>query len=817
MGGMLRHTWVCCRHRHYSGYPCHMLRVRHLRRTVCPTNWKLTTAKSTRRIPLFNSSASLLPLHHHRTTASSAVLDSDIHHPYIDCLAVGATSGQEILRDLIPDTSVQSCTDMSDIAGIVKDIVTGHYAELCKTIPWLQTNVNIAYIQLILMSRLQEETTAIRENWIFRQLCEQIQKNFRPLSNLDLMETMLGLSYLGVDTRCELMHELLTEVRSRVSSCDISALAVLSKMVRNMPALDTITMRLLAQRLREILKNEAGCFSKDQVADLCTIMWKTGAFFSYRFSGEVIRILSRTIQQTGKPTNLEHISACLLFLNYSFRHKSDPSLIHATLIVDQCQRACYKNMNKMKPYNISGICSPLRWLVVSTSTKKLNLVHMFEQQAEKLLRQPHHVLRDTSNLMFGIWRFAPSDLKKKFHAAVGAQLRDEEIDVVLLTNITATLHEMGKVSTGLQCQVQKLLADHADTIFRYHTRYSKVFRFLRRYPFVDPEQKVKFSESLVSFLEKNYQTVRLADVLTMASFLLENTENVMPEPFLDMLLALIPRWSLDRLEIIAQSLNKMQCEKTRQLRLQVEDIQEALFASIREKLSNRESLTYRGLVSLTYTLVLRNKHRDPILTDELMELYGSISHEMLDENKLENIASIFKKAKYYSSTVLDNIMTYISESESILSEEKVLLVLELFGLVGYTPEDRNTLVGLAMRSFRLYEDVGMIKEGLEILRNLDLLGCLSPRQLATVFMISFLEKVDHYMACKCKTAVYGMHTSKRYYRYQALIGNHILGSPTAPSLLTLIDLERSHSRSLRFRSGDISYRSLDRPYVAINY
>ena len=195
-----------------------------------------------------------------------------------------------------------------------------------------------------------------------------------------------------------------------------------------------------------------------------------------------------------------------------------------------------------------------------------------EKRAYELLLSKDCKLRDISNLFYALTRRTPFRVKAAFEDALLRALNRTDLDVIILSNLADSLGSIGQVNRELLSAIHQLVANKADHIVTYMSRYQKIVRFLIRKRFRNKEHEFMLKEKLLDYVNKR-EGIYTYSMPSIATFILPTSYDSLPEPFYRKLLQSIPRWSAGDLYRLAVGLNAMRQPMTGRLRRQVSTIQ----------------------------------------------------------------------------------------------------------------------------------------------------------------------------------------------------------------------------------------------------
>ena len=639
--------------------------------------------------------------------------------------------------DQVRNMADQQCFQAGCVPLMLERLVQTSYASLVDNFEWLQRNMNIAYIQLLLSGNLETIMAPIQEHTNFPHLVELIINGHESFTNLELVNSLVALLYLATPQEHPVVTTLLMECRKHIQSFDLPSLAAMSIVVKTLPGIDPLSSRQLVQRHKTLLSDADHEWTTTDLVAHCQLMLNLVLFSSPDLLLRSARSLERillTLNIEAEPDNLgTYVRAAQKIFTY---HTSDK--VNSRNVLATISKACHTVAGQLEAHHIAEICHALRKARCYDS----HVAAVMEKRAYELLLATDCKLRDISNLFYALTRRTSSNIKSAFEEALLGALNRTDVDVVILSNLADSLGSIGQVNRELLLSIHQLVANKADHIVAYMSRYQKIVRFLIRKRFRNKEHEFLLKEKLLDYVNKR-EGLYMYSMPFIAAFILPTSYDTLPEKFYRKLLQSIPRWSAGELYRLAVGLNSMRQPMTGQLRRQVSMIQNYLYQNIAECVSSISS--YDQLYQLTLGLAVQNRNHDPSLTEKLMRMYLSFSRDLNDVS-LTKTAQVFSALSFHLPRVYEDMVQMVLRKHKSLDFEKIILVLNAVAQVGYQPKQMDEFVGevLMPACARLREE-NKLTELLTVMKNLSQLQVFPLEQLTDIFQLSFLEDMDQYM------------------------------------------------------------------------
>ena len=220
-----------------------------------------------------------------------------------DCLS---ERGCNVL-DQVARMSDKRCFQPSCVSLVLERLLETSYASLVDNYEWLQQNMNIAYIQLLLSGNLTTIMAPVQQNDRFPNLVDLVVREHERFTNAELVNSLVALLYLATPQDHPAVTTLLIECRKRLPSFDFPSLSAMSTVVKTLPGIDPLSSRLLVQRQRALLMSEDYEWTAADLVAHCQLMMNLTLYSSpdlvLRSARSLEKILS-TLDIEAEPDNL---------------------------------------------------------------------------------------------------------------------------------------------------------------------------------------------------------------------------------------------------------------------------------------------------------------------------------------------------------------------------------------------------------------------------------------------------------------------------------------------------------------------------------
>ena len=480
-----------------------------------------------------------------------------------DCLS---ERGCNVL-DQVARMTDKRCFQPSCVSAVLERLLETSYASLVDNYEWLQKNMNIAYIQLLLSGNLTTIMAPVQQNDRFPDLVDLVVREHEQFTNAELVNSLVALLYLATPQDHPVVTVLLMECRKRLPSFDFPSLSAMSTVVKTLPGIDPLSSRLLVQRQRSLLMSDDYEWTAADLVAHCQLMMNLTLYSSpdlvLRSARSLEKVLA-TLDIEAEPDNLgTYVRTAQKLFTY---HRADK--MNARNVLASITTACHSVAGRLNAHHIAEICHALKKARCFDSAIAVTM----EKRAYELLLSKDCKLRDISNLFYALTRRTPFRVKAAFEDALLRALNRTDLDVIILSNLADSLGSIGQVNRELLSAIHQLVANKADHIVTYMSRYQKIVRFLIRKRFRNKEHEFMLKEKLLDYVNKR-EGIYTYSMPSIATFILPTSYDSLPEPFYRKLLQSIPRWSAGDLYRLAVGLNAMRQPMTGRLRRQVSTIQ----------------------------------------------------------------------------------------------------------------------------------------------------------------------------------------------------------------------------------------------------
>ena len=387
-----------------------------------------------------------------------------------------------------------------ELSQCLTHMMTTKFAEL-DHIPWLQSNIHIAFIQLLLSDELGPRTANIWSHRAADIIMQGLDALCQQMTPRQLADGFLAVLYLGVlrsSKSEEIVPKILFECQDRIDTFDISSLSVLSGIMSRMFPRDWLTMRLILLRTKVLMGDSDIDWTPDTVYDMAHLLNDIVSLDASGLPGLMFDQLLEKLEQGGYLENPDHISYYMRLGRRFFLQHTEVDQSRARHLISLSSDACLKHMDKLDIQHVAECCAALRQ---SRCFSPL-LLENFAKRGKELLR-PDLKLRDISNLMYSLSRRTSLSTKRIFENEVYSRL--EDVDIVVLSNLAENFLTINIQNHDLLMKYQALVAENAEKLAAYLTRFNKIVRLLIRKPFKNSEHEQKFKDAVLRAMDNQFK------------------------------------------------------------------------------------------------------------------------------------------------------------------------------------------------------------------------------------------------------------------------------------------------------------------------
>ena len=669
----------------------------------------------------------------------------------VDCLPDGISMNDNMMKEII---SRKSCNDLLNFVHsvnadelnvahtwfITKKMLMLYHEQLMKELPWLQSNIDVAYIQLILQGKIHYFAEQLSENSSCDSFYKLILRDCDHFSEQQLADCLLAVYFLGFPLDGPVTDRLRRSFYKQLPKFDLVPLSLISSIVLRSSSLsDLIAVRAVFKRTGVILKNlESSQPSGEELRALAQIIADTFRFTNDDFMEKFNKIFVKTFNREEILCIPDNLCTFLrLFL------KKGPELPPAFRcqpvyddVVEVLIKAIHDSTELLEHQHIADICDALR------KENKLhpNLATRLEKRAVQLLNENCR-LCEITNLMYALTSNTSTKVCRQFENVLLPKISNgSDVDVVILSNIADTLsHVKNLVSQDTVRLFLKLVMQQADSIVMYVKPFRKISKYLL-YQHMNLEDKKKFTDSVLKYL---YRTdgfnIRGLD---LRLFLFAFAQGVLPNQFYEEIISSIPQLDRRALCKLVWTINhtKRTSIKTKKyIRLILDDV----YLRLSEELIS-EIHSVDIFCSMIFTLVKNNRNPDPNVTDSLLRLYPKLTQN-LTELELSNITRSLSAISYYSPEVYDNLVGFVVNNADSISDHHVVSVVQVCAKFGHQPRMINDFMKAALKVYRKMFKKGDFKNAVSLLNQLSVISCYPEPELCKLFSLEVMQDLDNYL------------------------------------------------------------------------
>ena len=693
-------------------------------------------------------------LHYYRTETGHRDRDFSFARNFsmvVDCLPDGISMNDNMMKEII---SRKSCNDLLNFVHsvnadelnvthtwfITKKMLMLYHEQLMKELPWLQSNIDVAYIQLVLQGKIHYFAEQLSENSSCDSFYKLILRDCDHFSEQQLADCLVAVHYLGIPLDGPVTDRLRRSFYKQLPKFDLVPLSLVSSIVlRSSSRSDLIAVRAVFKRIDVILKNlESSQPSGEELGALTQIIVNISRFTNADFMEKFNNIFVRTFNRKEILCIPDNLCTFLrLFLKKG--HELPPAFRCQSIIDDIVEvliKAIYDSTELLGHQHIADICDTLR------KENKLHpgLATRLEKRAVQILNENCR-LCEITNLMYALTSNTSTKVCRRFENVLLPKISNgSDVDIIILSNIADTLsHVKNLVSQDTVRLFLKLVVQQADSIVMYVKPFRKISRYLQ-YQHMNLEDKKKFTDSVLKFL---YRTdgfnIRGLD---LRLFLFSFAHGILPDQFYEEIISSIPQWDGRALCKLVWTINhtKRTSIKTKKyIRLILDDV----YLRLSEKLIS-DIHSVEIFCSMIFTLVKNNHNPDPNVTDSLLRLFPKLTQN-LTELQLSDITRSLSAIYYYSPEVYDNLVRFVVNNADIISDHCVVSVVQVCAKVGHQPQMINDFMQAALKVYRKMFKNADFKNAVSLLNQLSMISCYPEPELCKLFSLEAMQDLDNYL------------------------------------------------------------------------
>lgn len=604
------------------------------------------------------------------------------------------------------------------------------YKDLRK-LPWLQENMDLARLQLVISGRVEEFMGPITSHAGFVKLLDAVYQMSPKFDHIQVTSNLQLLTMLGVKLTDAAIQQCLLDSTRALDQFSINALAGFSVVFRSLPK--GIRLTYIKPFLKRYTHLVGDIDSMQGVLDVTDIIKNSGFFMSKDLLSRSVKLIVNYLRVHGEsvtdPTTITQIA----YIGRRLYYARTVDIKFIKELLEFAKDAGIKVLDQFEPRHIGELCSSLKL----SKFYKADVAVYFEQHSWKLLKSKDLRLCDISNLSYALTSNSSPEVRRIFTNAV--YLNMDDIDVVVLSNLAETFYQMAMQNKDVIRRFQQLVLAHMERLIEYNTRLQLVLRFLTVHKFYDRQGEQSFSHCVINAIKKQ-KLMEMTMIPSVAAYFLKNTADPLPDVIYELLIAAIPKWKIGNLYRLIVGLNSLKQPMTSQLQKQLSVIHHALYLAMLDKLDDIRGIDH--LVQLTQALSVHNRFDDCLLTEKLMKLYPRFTGD-LDVVSAIKITHLFYALAFSHPQVYDDLVLFVIRHPNLKLDE-ASKILGACAQVGYAPKCFDKFVTSMLEKLDSGEGATVLQE-LRVLNNLSILNCFPEQQLRRVFCISYIELVDHYI------------------------------------------------------------------------
>ena len=649
-------------------------------------------------------------------------------------------TGVNMLSELDGLFNENDC-NASQLVSYLTQIVTLHYQDLYEEFSWMQTSVPAAYTQIVLEEGVETVFEPIQQHPNFERLCQLIEKNWHAFTCDELTECLKSLLYLRLSRYHPLVTKLYMDCCTIVPDLGIVGIENMAQIIAVLvPMRNYDLYRHLNYRVIELTCDSSTEWTVEKLLMVChygeTMNRRMPTGLSRKFNSRILEIVK---ENEHFHSDLELAGQVLKVASrFSRRWLMSEYDTYSGNLISSVGDACKDVIQHYRPHHIAKICVALK--LCRYDDEELN--EKLELRAVELLREVK-LARDVSNLFHIVKHETSAETKRKFLAFLHYYLRHEELDFTSLANICDSLLDYDNVSLETLTLLQAMIAKKAKKICSYMSVFKKVAKLLIRVRFPQNDDQATIARKWVSELNENGR-IDGYHLSVTAAYLLSISHGALPAKVMERLLITIPKWSEAEVYMLALGVNHMQQNISIPLQRQLSQIRSMLYIAIDAHI---DDLDFESLYQMTLAFVSKSKHRDPLLTDRLMEMHMKFIGPMNDVTMYKTVM-MFHSIKYDLPEMYDKLAEFIIDNHEDMSNKASITLLMACADVDYLPSPLG-YVDTILKVLAKCKQSGHIGAMLLLLQCLSVIGIFPEKELRELFQLETLQEIDRYCSGSC--------------------------------------------------------------------
>ena len=581
----------------------------------------------------------------------------------------------------LPDTKntdalssqIQSSQSAAEVLGLLNRVNTDvdlHYSSLCQELSWLQDRLIVAYIQLQVSrdNLLEKVCGSISQHPGFEKWLRFVDQHIPLYNNEEMVGTLCSIVYLGVPLHEKIVYRLLCRITDHISEFTPCELSTADAVMKTLPSLNPLFYRLALNRLQDFYNLNS--MSVEELTHVINLTFFLSRIQSQSRLYDIQNWLCDAVER-----NYEHLYNPDCYVSFMILAKK---LFYSKAYMDKIRLQKLMMRTTSIVYDIvdSLTLSQLGSIAESLKMCYFYSIHLGKPIEERAFALYHDNLR-LSEAVDSIYVITPSmtptSMTLKFLKIIFTRLAQcPDIDVILLSKLAESMIGVEKLLTSDQVfLVQKLIADNADLLVDMSGRLNKIIAFLLRFPFASEQHKQTIVDCMLKKL-KEVESYDLYHVSLLSSYLLPTCVGSLPSALFNHLSSAISSWQVSDVYRLATGLTFLPKPSNALVAQQQNRLMDEVYNIIISQRLDTESV--HTLNHLIIKFVFRAEHKDPFLTEKLMNKLLDFARQVNDDVTAELIVICLRRVHYYLPEAYDLVTDYIIESGLNDNGKKVFLV-----------------------------------------------------------------------------------------------------------------------------------------------
>ncbi|CAH1779564.1 unnamed protein product [Owenia fusiformis] len=643
-----------------------------------------------------------------------------------------------------PELEILEDIHNKNIGDIAQDLCSLKLAAFKRIehFPWLQNDSHIiSYIQLALGNKINSTVGLVRLHPNFDQLLGKIEKNVPNFSASDLANITVSLTQLGIELQSSLFCKLsLANQNASSTDIDLPTLKDFAEVIRGKTYRDYKLIKNVINRFSDLLEHI------EYTRTNARLVSQTAHTLEYYSSPRLrTKLYEITLMMFDKTDTLSYPEDIAAHMRMATRVSHGDRTIQKVMdILNACANAAILVGDRCNHGHLADICGSLK----KAGYYDFNFAKAFKDIGYRKLN-PDLKLNQIVNLHTVFKRDSPSHMKLEIESILLTKLKQEKIeDVILLSNICESLQDTNCSNVELLNEVQKHIL-HNVPVLTGHTshRTDVIFKFVSniiiRKNLLSKELKLAYHDHLWKAIDDPQTTAAgiTKYPYTALQAILRFTDQPLPPGLFKKIIDFLPNADVKSLCAFAKRISDLQRVESIELKRQSIKILNAIYKAVLEQIHEVNDLG--TLSNLVTSLCMDKKHRDPNLTNALMNLYPNFTKDLTDVS-MYRVAKSIANLRFYLPEVMDDLVDTCIANQDTLTLIRLQSVIDALAQVGYTPRRSAEFSQIA---FKLVNEANLndnlpVNMVINFAFSMSLIQCYPHDILRKIFSLDYLKKAD---------------------------------------------------------------------------